>query len=55
MTKHPVASREEWLGARKRHLEHEKEMTRTRDRLAEGRRSDWIRRHDEYPAPRGPA
>ncbi|GLQ53889.1 DUF899 family protein [Devosia nitrariae] len=58
MTQHPVVPRKEWLDARKRHLEHEKEMTGMRDRAymyLETTIMDWIRRHDEYPesAPRG--
>ena len=49
MTKHPVVSRKEWLDARKRHLEHEKEMTRMRDRLAEERRSlPWVKVEKTY-------
>ncbi|NJO36797.1 MAG: DUF899 domain-containing protein, partial [Rhizobiales bacterium] len=49
MTDHQVASREEWLDARKRHLEHEKEMTRMRDRLAEERRSlPWVKVEKTY-------
>ncbi|MGE4335297.1 MAG: DUF899 domain-containing protein [Pigmentiphaga sp.] len=49
MTDHPIVSREEWLEARKRHLEHEKEMTRMRDRLAEERRAlPWIKVEKEY-------
>jgi predicted dithiol-disulfide oxidoreductase (DUF899 family) len=35
-----VGTREEWRAARLALLEREKELTR---------RSDWPRRHDEYP------
>jgi predicted dithiol-disulfide oxidoreductase (DUF899 family) len=49
LTQHPVVSRKEWLDARKRHLEHEKEMTRMRDRLAEERRSlPWVKVEKTY-------
>jgi predicted dithiol-disulfide oxidoreductase (DUF899 family) len=49
MTKHPVVSRAEWITARKRHLEQEKEMTRMRDRLSEERRSlPWVKVEKTY-------
>jgi predicted dithiol-disulfide oxidoreductase (DUF899 family) len=49
MTEHTVVSREDWLTARRRHLEHEKELTRMRDRLAEERRSlPWVRVDKAY-------
>ena len=34
----PIASRDEWLAARLTHLEHEKELTRRRDRVTAARR-----------------
>lgn len=41
---HPIVSREEWLAARLALLEQEKEVTRSRDRLSEQRRSlPWVR------------
>lgn len=41
---HAVVSRDEWIAARKRHLVHEKELTRMRDRLAEERRAlPWVK------------
>ncbi|WP_306005163.1 DUF899 domain-containing protein [Aquicoccus porphyridii] len=44
-----IVSREEWLDARKRHLEHEKEMTRMRDRLAQERRAlPWVKVEKPY-------
>jgi len=49
MTDHPVVSREDWLVARMRHLEHEKELTRMRDQLAEERRAlPWLRVDKPY-------
>lgn len=49
MTLHPVVSRKEWLDARQRLLEREKEMTRMRDQLAEERRSlPWVRVEKTY-------
>lgn len=54
---HPVVSREEWLAARKRHLAHEKEYTRMRDRLSEERRAlPWVRVDETYrfDSPTGP-
>ena len=46
---HPVASRADWLAARKRLLAHEKEFTRTRDRLAEERRAlPWVKVDTDY-------
>lgn len=54
---HPVASREDWLAARKRLLAHEKEFTRTRDRLAEERRAlPWVKVDTDYTfdTPDGP-
>jgi predicted dithiol-disulfide oxidoreductase (DUF899 family) len=49
MTDHPVVSRQEWLEARRRHLEHEKELTRARDRLLEERRSlPWVKVEKNY-------
>jgi predicted dithiol-disulfide oxidoreductase (DUF899 family) len=56
MNPHPVVSREEWLVARKRLLEKEKEQTRLRDRLAAERRAlPWVKVEKEYvfDAPEG--
>jgi predicted dithiol-disulfide oxidoreductase (DUF899 family) len=55
-TKHPVASREEWLAARVALLAKEKEYTRLRDRLAAERRAlPWVRVDKTYvfDAPEG--
>ncbi|QDY71091.1 DUF899 domain-containing protein [Qingshengfaniella alkalisoli] len=57
MTKPAVVSREDWLVARKRHLEHEKELTRMRDRLNEERRNlPWVKVEKAYvfDTPDGP-
>ncbi len=44
-----IVAREEWLAARKRHLEHEKEATRTLDRLrAERRALPWVKIDKSY-------
>src|SRR4051794_22035182 len=51
-----VVSREEWLAARRLHLEREKELTRSRDRLsAERRELPWVRVDKAYhfPGPNG--
>jgi len=46
---HQVVSREEWLVARRRHLEREKEFTRSRDRLSAERRGlPWVRVDKAY-------
>lgn len=46
---HPVVSREQWLAARLHHLEHEKALTRERDRLAQERRElPWVRVDKPY-------
>ena len=47
---HPgIASRAEWLAARKKHLEHEKELTRHHDRnAAERRRLPMVRIEKDY-------
>src|SRR6266550_1907123 len=39
MHPHKIVSREEWIAARKAHLDHEKEYTKARDRLSEERRA----------------
>jgi predicted dithiol-disulfide oxidoreductase (DUF899 family) len=45
----PVASREEWLDARRRHLKTEKEFTRARDRLNTQRRElPMVRMEKDY-------
>jgi len=44
-----IVSRDEWLAARKRHLNNEKERTRLRDRLsAERRNLPWVRVDKPY-------
>src|SRR6266496_6148733 len=49
MADHAVVSNESWLDARKRLLEHEKELTRMRDRLSEERRSlPWVKVEKPY-------
>lgn len=48
-THHPVVSRADWLVARQRHLVHEKEFTRMRDRLNEERRAlPWVKVDTAY-------
>src|SRR5262245_53193185 len=43
MTRHAVATREEWLGARRELLDAEKELTRASDELARRRRAlPWV-------------
>ena len=47
--KHQVVSREEWLTARKAHLEAEKALTRQRDKLLEERRAlPWVKVEKDY-------
>src|SRR5437764_1289887 len=49
MTNHAVASRAEWLEARKRLLAEEKEFTRQRDSLSERRRAlPWVKIDKAY-------
>ena len=49
MQPHKIVSREEWIEARKAHMEHEKEFTRARDRLAEERRAlPWVKVDKDY-------
>ena len=49
MQPHKIASREEWLEARKALMAHEKEFTRSRDRLSEERRAlPWVRVDKTY-------
>jgi predicted dithiol-disulfide oxidoreductase (DUF899 family) len=49
MTAHKVTSREEWLAAREKLLEREKEHTRLGDELARRRRElPWVRVEKEY-------
>lgn len=52
----PAVSREEWLKARKSLLEHEKELTRLRDKIsAERRKLPWVKVEQNYvfDAPEG--
>ena len=49
MDRQKIVSREEWLAARRAHVEKEKELTRLRDRLsAEGRALPWLAVEKEY-------
>src|SRR5260370_16525732 len=49
MQPHKIVSRAEWIEARKAHLAHEKEFTRTRDRLSEERRAlPWVKVDKDY-------
>jgi predicted dithiol-disulfide oxidoreductase (DUF899 family) len=49
MTRHTIASRDDWLEARLALLEREKAMTRLRDELAEERRRlPWVHVEKEY-------
>lgn len=54
---HPVVSRDEWLTARRAHLEAEKELTRQKDRLLAARRAlPWVKVEKDYvfQGPEGP-
>ena len=49
MTQHKVGSREEWLAAREKLLEGEKDLTRRSDELARQRQElPWVRADKEY-------
>ena len=49
MTVHPVVSPDEWVEARRRLLEREKEHTRAKDRLSEAcRKLPWVRIDKQY-------
>lgn len=49
MNHHPIVTREEWLAARKQHLQKEKEFTRLRDELSRQRRElPWVRVEKQY-------
>ena len=49
MQAHQIVSREEWIAARKVHLDHEKEFTKARDRLSEERRAlPWVKVDKPY-------
>jgi predicted dithiol-disulfide oxidoreductase (DUF899 family) len=49
MTTHEVATREDWLAARRELLEREKELTKLSDDLAEHRRAlPWVRVDKDY-------
>ena len=49
MLAHKIVSRDDWLMARKVHLQREKELTRMRDRLsAERRELPWVKVEEEY-------
>ena len=46
---HRIVSRDEWLIARKQHLENEKALTRLRDKLSAERRAlPWVRVEKAY-------
>jgi predicted dithiol-disulfide oxidoreductase (DUF899 family) len=56
MQPHKIVGREEWLKARKAHLENEKRLTRARDQLSRERRElPWVRVDKTYvfDGPRG--
>jgi len=49
MTTHRIVSREDWVTARTRHLEKEKELTRLRDQLSQERRDlPWVKVDKTY-------
>jgi predicted dithiol-disulfide oxidoreductase (DUF899 family) len=49
MQTHKIVSREEWIAARKAHLDHEKEYTKARDRLSAERRAlPWVKVDKAY-------
>ena len=49
MTQHQIVSRDEWIAARKEHLQKEKEFTRLRDTLSAERRAlPWVKVDKEY-------
>jgi predicted dithiol-disulfide oxidoreductase (DUF899 family) len=49
MEPHKVVSREEWLKARKAHLDHEKELSRMRDKVSAERRDlPWVKVEKDY-------
>lgn len=49
MQPHQVVTRQEWIAARKAHLDHEKEFTKARDRLSEERRAlPWVNLDKSY-------
>jgi predicted dithiol-disulfide oxidoreductase (DUF899 family) len=49
MQAHQVVSRQEWIAARKAHLEHEKEFTKARERLSAERRAlPWVKVDKSY-------
>ena len=49
MTRHKTGTREEWLAARLKLLEGEKELTRRGDELAQQRQDlPWVRIDKEY-------
>ena len=49
MQQHQIASREQWIAARKIHLAHEKELSQARERLAEERRAlPWVKVDKSY-------
>ena len=53
-SEHEVVSREEWIGARKRLLAEEKELTRRSDDVARQRQQlPWVRIDKEYEFERG--
>src|SRR3954451_21750288 len=49
MQPNQVVSRQEWIAARKAHLDHEREFTRARDRLSAERRAlPWVKVEKSY-------
>jgi predicted dithiol-disulfide oxidoreductase (DUF899 family) len=49
MTTHQIASRSDWLAARKQLLDDEKKFTLLRDQLSEKRRAlPWVKIEENY-------
>ncbi len=49
MQVHKIVSRQQWIGARRVHLAHEKELTQARERLSEERRAlPWVKVDKAY-------
>ena len=49
MQLHKIVSREEWIEARKSHMDHEKDLTRLREELSQERRNlPWVKVEKNY-------
>jgi len=49
MQPHKIVSREEWIEARKSHMDHEKDLTRLREELSQERRNlPWVKVEKNY-------